>query len=96
MKITYTYHMFAPEHDMEVKVVFPRPDWWADATANQRTGMEAQALQSPEVKFALGAGYRMGNVTRPVCECIVQKVEHRDPSLRGARNTCKRCYGPLG
>jgi len=93
--IRYSYEMHGTKGAKRVTVEIDRPDWWEDATARERAPLEAAALDSDAVQFAIGAGYRISNVIRPVCACIVQAVEHRDPYWAGANGSCRRCGGPL-
>lgn len=93
--IRYSYEMQGPKGSKRVVVELPRPSWWGDATARERRPLEAQALDSDDVQFAIAAGYRIHNVIRPVCACVVQAVKHRDPHWAGANGSCRRCGGPL-
>jgi hypothetical protein len=98
LMITYIYVMYRGGHNSEeeeITVTLQRPSWWSDATIRQRRATEKLALNCERVMSMREAGWRVSDVIRPPCECIVQQVEERDPWLRGAGGICTRCFGPL-
>ena len=93
--VTYGYDLAKLGLERYVTVSLPRPDWWLDSTHAQRRVLEAQALKSDDVQHVIAEGFYVTKVRRPVCECIVQTINPRDPYYLGASGTCNICYGPL-
>ena len=95
--ITYSYTLDNGRDMERLHVSFPRPVWWKESTSKMRSEMERKALGDKELKLMLISGFRIVDVTRPICECAVNRLpqEERDPYWIGANATCKRCSGPL-